>query len=166
MLLKRLIVASLAACALATSSASIALAGGTYPIPPNGIEVDDSTVVAGQTVTLTAQCFMPGTTAQFTVEDANIGSAIADADGVVTLLYAVPEGTGDIIVQASGTGCDGLPLVLGITLTREVGSAALPRTGSDSSLPMARLAASLVAAGALMVFASRWRQQRSAPASS
>jgi hypothetical protein len=74
----------------------------------------------------------------------------------------VTAGSGDIEVTASGTGCDGEALVQGVTLTRNPAGTALPRTGSSSSWPMARLAVSLLVVGGLAVFASRWRQRRTA----
>jgi hypothetical protein len=157
-MLKRLLVVSLATFALLTSTAS----AGVYPPPDDGITVDDPTVLGNQVVNVTAQCFESGSTVTFSVAGVTVGQAVADADGVATLAYTVPEGTGNIVVTASGTGCDGAPLVLDVTLTRvAAGGTDLPRTGSDSSLPMARIAVSLLGVGALLVFAARWRQSRS-----
>jgi hypothetical protein len=158
-MLKRLLVVALAAFALLTATAG----AGEYPPADDGIVVDDPTVSDGQTVNVTAQCFEAGSTVDFSVDGSSIGTAVASADGVATLAYTVPPGSGNIVVTATGTGCDGEPLVLGATLTRQaVGGGALPVTGSNSSMPMARIAVSLLAVGALMVFAARWRNHRTA----
>jgi hypothetical protein len=159
-MLKRLLVLSLAAFALFTATAG----AGVYPPPDDSIVVDDPSVEAGQTVNVTAQCFEAGSTVDFSVAGTSVGTAVANADGVATFAYAVPSGTtGDVVVTATGTGCSGEPLVLGVTLT-VAGAAptALPATGSSSSLPMARVALSLLAVGGLMAFAGRWRRHRSA----
>ncbi len=160
-MLKRLLVLTVAlfAFALQTSTAG----AGEYPTGDDGIVVDDPTVDAGQTVNVSAQCFEPGSTVDFSVGGESIGTAVANADGVASLAYEVESGTGDVIVTATGTGCDGDALVLGVTLTRNAaGGTALPATGSNSSVPMARIAISLLAVGALAAFAARWRRNRTA----
>lgn len=163
----RLLLVSLAVFAV-SASPSVA---GAYPVPPNNIVVDDATVVAGQSITLTAKTFMTATSVTFTMFSSPIvlGSASANTAGVAVLVTAVPGVTAGLhTVEASGTGVDGLPLtvstnvdvsVSGATTTTVAGTGTLPRTGSNSTLPMARIAVSLLAVGALMVFAARWRQQ-------
>jgi hypothetical protein len=158
-MIKRLLVLSLAVFALLTTTAG----AGEYPPADDGIVVDDPTVESGQTVNVTAQCFEPGSTVTFSVAGATVGTAVASAEGVATLAYQVPEGSGDVVVTATGTGCSGDELVLGVTLTRAAAAGeALPATGSSSSIPMARVAVSMLAVGGLMVFAARWRKQRTA----
>ena len=164
-MLKRLLVLSLAVVALSAAPAS----AGTYPPPGNNVVADDTTVVAGQDLTLTARTFMAGTSVTFTMFSAPIvlGSSAANASGVASLTASVPNvATGTHMIEASGTGADGLPLTVSTEVTMSAPAAAggtggtdLPRTGSSSTLPMARIAVSLLAVGALMVFGARWRQQ-------
>ncbi len=164
-MLKRLLVLTFAAIALVASPAS----AGEYPPEDDSITTSDPTVDKGQTVTVTAECFEPGSTVQFSVAGTSIGSGVANASGVASVQYTVPDGSGDIVVTATGTGCDGEPLVLTVTLTRNAatpvaapGGSALPETGSSSSVPLARIAVSLLGVGALAVFAARYRQRRTA----
>jgi hypothetical protein len=165
-MLKRLLVVSLATFALLTSTAS----AGEYPPPPDSLVVSDSTVVPGQPITLTARTFEAGSPVTFTMFSAPIvlGTVNADANGVAVLTTSIPNvEPGVHRIEASGTGEDGLPLTVSTEMTVAGatpggGGGDLPRTGSDSSLPMARIAVSLLGVGALLVFAARWRQSRSA----
>ena len=164
-MLKRLLVLSLAVVALSAAPAS----AGTYPPPGNNVVADDTTVVAGQDLTLTARTFMAGTSVTFTMFSAPIvlGSSAANASGVASLTASVPNvATGTHVIEASGTGVDGMPLTVSTEVAVSApaappasGGTDLPRTGSSSTLPMARIAVSLLAVGALMVFGARWRQQ-------
>jgi LPXTG-motif cell wall-anchored protein len=84
---------------------------------------------------------------EFPVDDNGEFDFIADTDG--------RPGRYTITVT-----CGGETFVLGVTVPG--GGAALPTTGSDDSLPLARAGVVLVALGGLAVYASRKRQRRSA----
>jgi hypothetical protein len=163
-MLKRLLVLSLATFAILTSTAS----AGNYPAPRNSVVVDDASVGPGDDITITAKTFEAGSPVTFTLFSAPIvlGTVEAAADGVATLVASIPSvPPGVHTIEASGTGEDGLPLTVSTEITvagATAGGGDLPRTGSDSSLPMARIAVSLLGVGALLVFAARWRQSRSA----
>lgn len=151
--------------------------GQPYPPAPLFTTVSDSTVVRGQVIDITAGTFMAGTnvTFTFTSEPVTLGSDAADADGVAAISAAIPADArlGSHTISASGTGTDGSPLTLSTTVTvvsaeaaaaeavagaRPVTvSGALPRTG-DSSLPLARVGAALLAVGGGLVFITRRRR--------
>jgi hypothetical protein len=132
--------------------------------PPPGIEVDDSTVQAGDPVTVTGENCNIGAEVTVTFGGVEVGTTTVGADGTFSLTFDVPAGTaaGTYAVEATGCGAD----VLGTTVT--VGPvaigpppAALPRTGSSSTEPLVRTGAVLLAAGAVLVYAVRRRQQAS-----
>jgi len=153
----------LLATALLFATAGPASAGNGYG-DEDTIAVSDSTVVAGQPITVTACCFAPGSTVTFTLEGLVVGTATADANGVATLTFTMPDlGPGTYRLEASGTGADGQPLVVSTTLTvggtgRGAGSGALPTTGSDSSLPMSQIGIGAVAGGGLLVLLAKKRR--------
>lgn len=141
--------------------------GGTTTTTPAGgdqASTSDSSVSAGQVVTISAQCFLPGSTVTFTDGRSFNGTGTADSSGVASVQYTVPPGNEPITITASGTGCDGGAQVLDVHLTREpgaptaTGGADLPRTGDDSSLPLSRLGMALVAAGGAVAYVARRRQ--------
>lgn len=157
---KLLVLIAVAGSAMLGSPAGASQAG-TYPPLENIITVDDPTVLGNQIVHIAAQCFEPGSTVSFSVAGSGVGQAVADADGVASLAYTVPPGTGDIVVTASGTGCDGSPLALDITLTRVTtagGGGDLPRTGTDSTVSLAQLGVGVAAVGVLLVLVTRKRR--------
>lgn len=134
-----------------------AFAGGSGPQPPAVVD-DDS-------VTITATGCGPGE-ATFTLKDgdgnvvdtktATIGSdgtATVTFDGLPTSTYTAtydcPDGSqvlGNLVVQSSGASPT---------------AAALPNTGSDATITLARLGLLLLAAGGVAVYAG---QRRSAKA--
>lgn len=142
-----------------------------YGAQPDSATVSDSTVAPGESTTVTAQCFQPGSTVTFTDGQGFNATDVADANGVASVTYDPPPGNGPVTVTASGTGCDGEALVLGVQITRVAGVGAgagtgnrpLARTGDDTSLELGRIGIALVAAGGLTVYALRRRQLRQAP---
>ena len=129
------------------------------------ISVDDSTVTRGQTITVTVDGCEPGEEVTFFFDGSAAGSATADDTGTATGTVTVPSdaSAGDHVISNS---CNDAT----ITVTVEVAAAtttgaALPRTGSDSSLPLAKVAIVLIAAGGLLVLVSRDRSSRKVDAS-
>ncbi|MDQ2649414.1 MAG: LPXTG cell wall anchor domain-containing protein, partial [Actinomycetota bacterium] len=67
---------------------------------------------------------------------------------------------GDHHVQVSGTGADGKPLVqrVKITVAGASGGNNLPKTGADSTTPIAQIGAGAVAAGGLLLLVAKKRR--------
>lgn len=114
--------------------------------------------------TVSAQCYVGTVTFQF----AEGGTVTATASNG-TATAAVPaneDDDGQIEVSVSGTGCNGQPNnqaeVLGVTVTQGTGGTSLPRTGDESSLPLAQAGAALVAVGGATVYGVRRRHRATA----
>ncbi len=147
------------------------VAAQQYPPADNSITVSDTTPTPGQTVTITAKTFLPGSTVSFTLASApvGLGTAAADAAGVSTIDAAIPADTtlGPHTITASGQAADGpLSLTAAITVVSADGAAApgtgsgsLPRTGDDTSIPLAKIGLALAAVGGVLTaFAAKRRK--------
>jgi LPXTG-motif cell wall-anchored protein len=147
-----------------------------YPPAANFIALSDTTLVPGQTFTITAGVFLPGSTVTFTFlsDPVNLGSAIANAVGTASASATVPVDAplGAHTVTASGQSADG-PLTLSASVTvvpaagaggagAGAGAGNLPRTGDDTSIPLTRVAAVLLAGGGVLVFTARRRRHAKA----
>ncbi len=148
-------------------------AEGQAPYPPaaNFLTVSDTTLVPGQTFTITSGTYLSGTDVTFTFlsQPVGLGSAAVDADGVATLTATVPQASvGTHTVTANGTGADGEPLSVSTNVTvvatddgtaaAGTGTSDLPRTGGEP-VPVARIGAALLAVGAGLVFLTRRRRR-------
>jgi hypothetical protein len=140
--------------------------GPPYPPPRNIIIAPgnpDLVFNPGGPATFQAECFLPGSTVTFALDGVVLGTAIANADGVATITTTIPADTplGPATVTATGTGCDGeaLSLALGVTISAaQAPTEPLPRTGSDTTLPLAQIAvATIVAGGFLLIMANKRR---------
>lgn len=140
-------------------------AGEAYE-PPPGIEVDDSTPGPGDTVTISGESCAIGAEVTITLAGEEVATATVGDDGTFTATFEVPADAapGDYEVEVIGCGAE----VLGTTITvsgpapTPGGSGALPETGSSDTEPLVRTGAVLLAAGAVLVFAVRRRQQAAA----
>lgn len=165
----------LLSAALLFVTAGTATAQDAYP-PPEGeaITVSDATPAPGQQITIQACCFQPGSTVTFTLysQPVTLGTATADANGVATLVATIPSNIapGPHTIEATGIGMDGQPL----TVTQQItvvapgdgtgtGAGDLPRTGSDSTLPMTQIAIAAIAGGGLLVLLASKRRKADAP---
>ena len=136
-----------------------------YPVTP-GTSVSDSTVSSGDSVTVTASGCEAGTTVTFYLNGQVIGSGVTDSSGPIDE-NGIQTGTAsaDVVISGSpGTytlsnSCNDATLV--ITIAGAGGGAPLPRTGTDSSLPLAKIAIVLIAAGGLLIVAARDRSKKS-----
>lgn len=139
-----------------------------YPVTP-GISVSDSTVSSGDSVTVSATGCEAGTTVTFYLDGQVIGTGVTDSSGPIDE-NNVQTGTAstDVVISGSpGTytlsnSCNDATLV--ITIAGAGGGGALPRTGTDSSLPLAKIAIVLIAAGGLLIVAARDRSKKSVTA--
>lgn len=145
---------------LATAGAAQA-----QPYPPGGntITADDTTVAPGESITLSAQIYQSGAPVTFTLFSGSVvlGTATANSGGVATLTTTIPANTapGSYTIEASGTGANGQPLtlVLSITVTG-AGTSGLPVTGSSNSGTMTQVAIAAIAAGGLFVLMANKRR--------
>jgi len=165
--------------------------GQQYPPEELFITVSDTTPTPGQTVTVTAGTFAPGTSVSMTFhsvtrflgEDDDV-----DATGRTVQNVTIPADAtlGTHTITASGTAPSGAPRSLSTNLTvvsagggggaaggGGTGTGAtgagttsaqggLPRTG-DNSIPLARVGLVTLAVGAGLVFVTRRRRAAAAP---
>ena len=176
---KRMLLMILMALTAATTVVSFAVsagpAGAQYcpgsdPRCPSVTGNGTSFGVGGE-VELTGHGFLPGTKVDFTINNCGstvlLGTVVADANYEAHLSFAIPAGCcpGVHDVTLTGTGADAKPLVLTYQLTvtgtgcnatspTVVGS--LPRTGSDTGVPVG-LGVGLVAVGGALVLIARNR---------
>ena len=172
MLRRILVIAAATAAVLVVGAAPVG--AQQYPPPNNSVTVDDVTPHPCQSVTVTAGTFTAGSTVEFTLASTptSLGSATANDSGIATVTAAIPEGTkpGDHTITATGTGAAG-PLSQSITVdvvgscageattpTTAGAGAPLPKTGSNSTMPLARAAALLLAVGGVLLLATRRRR--------
>ena len=146
-----------------------ALAGGDAYAPTN---VQGAENEAGS-ITITGEGCPPNSEVTFVLHEGDTvdgdvvdsGSGTSDADGNFEMTTApVPNGT-----YTAEVTCGGDTFILGVTVTDSpVGVTSpttatdLPRTGSDSSIPLAQTGAGLIAIGGLIAYAAHKRRQRSA----
>jgi LPXTG-motif cell wall-anchored protein len=148
-----------------------------YPPAVNGLTCPDTTPTPGQTLTLQARTFATGATATFELQSVpvGLGTATADASGVATLEATIPTDTtlGAHTIAAVGPAPDGSQLSLSCSITVVAAGAAagdagpsgsLPRTGDDSSIPLAKLGLALAALGGAATAVASKRRKRAAAA--
>jgi LPXTG-motif cell wall-anchored protein len=115
-----------------------------------GATVSDSTVSSGDTVTVSATCEVPaGTDVTFFLDGTAVGSGVTDDSGTASADITVTGSPGTHQITNS---CNSA--VISITIAGGT-AGALPRTGTDSSLPLAKIAIVLIAAGGLLIIAAR-----------
>jgi LPXTG-motif cell wall-anchored protein len=170
----------IAAVALAIVAMAAPAGAQQYPPAVNSLTISDTTPTPGQTVTIEGRTFATGSTATVTLfsEPVGLGSAIADAAGVFALQATIPADTplGHHTITAQGTAPDGSPLSLSVSLTvvpAQAGAGAgngngngngLPRTGNDSSIPLAKLGLGMLAIGGIATAIAAKRRKAAAAA--
>jgi LPXTG-motif cell wall-anchored protein len=132
-----------------------------YPPATNSLVASDNTVDRGQVVAFTARTFRPGTVVTFTFfsDPVRLGTATAGSNGVATLSAAIPANAaaGTHRVEATGTGSNGSPLTVSASLVVSGARDPLPKTGSDSTWPLATAGVLAVAVGGLLLLVVRRR---------
>lgn len=132
---------------------------------PANITVSDPTPTVGEVVTVNGSGFDPGATVTLSVGGQTVGSAVADASGNVSIATAVPAlANGTYSVSLTGSAIGGQVQVLSTSINvggalQQTTTPQLPRTGSDSGA-LTAVAAGLIAAGGLLVLATRKRAER------
>jgi LPXTG-motif cell wall-anchored protein len=161
-----MIKALIAATALAVVAVAAPAGAQQYPPAVNFLTVSDTTPSPGQTITITAQTFAEGSSVTVTLfsDPVVLASSTADASGRIALQATIPTDTplGSHTITADGTAPDGTPLSLSAAITvvpaESTGtgtgsggsSSNLPRTGDDTSIPLAKLGLALAAIGGLV----------------
>ena len=157
--------------------APAALAGGSGPAP--SATVDDGS----DSITITATGMTPGETVLFSLDDGTgstagaastaavvaTGSAVADSNGTASYTFTgVAPGT--YTATATGQTSGRTQTFSNLTITAGssgggttgsdggTGGSGLADTGSDTSLPLARVGVVLLAAGAVAVYAGQRRR--------
>lgn len=170
-MVKRLVAATLVALVMAAAPA----AAQQYPPAENSLIISDTTPTPGQTIDIRARTFVAGSTVTVTLsESVQLGTPAADGAGVANLSATIPASTplGAHTIVATGTGADGAPLTLTASITvvsaegsgTGSGSGSLPRTGDDSSIPLARIGLALAAAGGVITAVAAKRRKAAAAA--
>ncbi len=150
-----------------------------YPPAVNSLTVGCRTPAPGETTSLEARTFAAGASVTITLasDPVVLGTPVADASGVVTHQATIPAGTpsGDHTITATGQAPDGTPLSLSASINVGAGcgavadpddpaSGALPRTGDDSSIPLAKLGLGLAAIGGVVTAMAAKRRKAAATA--
>lgn len=170
-MLKRIVIAIVTAVGLVAAGGLASPAGAQqYPPATSFCTVSSTTVSPGQSISISCGGYLGGATVTFTFFSApvDLGSATADGSGVVTADVTIPQSAaaGEHAITAVGESATGT-LTNSVTLTvagagaGDAGAGAagdLPRTGDDTSIPLARLAVVLVAAGGALLFFTRRRR--------
>ncbi len=173
-MIRRMLILGVVALALFVPAAH-----AQYNPDPTGGTVSDSTVTAGDTVTLTVTGFPANGHVDvfFESDPVFLGSFPTDAEGSATIEVTIPAtadcGAHNLRIlgfEPDYPHSDGHwnsdPVAQELVIPITVGGAgcetagALPRTGTDSSLPLAKIAIVLIAAGGLLIVAARDRSKK------
>jgi LPXTG-motif cell wall-anchored protein len=145
--------------------AAPAQAGLEYP-PSSGISINPTTVDPGGQVTVTGDGCEAGAEVTISLGDSQVATVTAGEDGTFSTAFQVPSSTaaGTYSVNASGCAAEVLSTTLTVRAsgttpapTGGSGGSSLPRTGSDTTESLLRVAVVLVAFGGLLVFVARRR---------
>ncbi len=132
-----------------------------YPPVNNSLVASVSSGTPGTNVLYTARTFQIGTTVRFVFNSTpvELGTAVANSNGIAQLTAPIPSvETGAHRVDATGTGSNGQPLTVSTNIQVTGTGTAIPRTGSNDSLPMATIGVSAVAVGGLLLLLANRRR--------
>ena len=134
-----------------------------------GAVLSDVTVDPGQTINVSGDGAAPGATVTATLDGTTvIGNGTADSSGVYSFSATIPANTSGGS-HTIGVNCGPGGGVQGITIevsaARAGGGGAVATTGSDSTIPLTKLAIALIVVGGVTVaFARRRRTSQASPA--
>jgi hypothetical protein len=170
--MKKLAAVSLWALAFSLLAGLVATPASAAPYPPKKptCEVSDTSITAGDQVTVSGKHWKPGSTVRFTLqpEGLNLGSATVGTNGKFSAVVTIPSTVqpGAHTIECSGIDRKGDPAVVGtdvqilgqIVGTGGAGGAAF--TGSIFNVPLwMALIAALLVLGVALVFVSRRRRR-------
>ena len=151
------------ALVLVVGSAAPALAGAEYA-DEDAVVLSASVVAPGEDFTATVGVCQPATEAAFDIDGDAAATATAGDDGQASATLTAPTEEGTHTVTGTCTGPDQETVVLSSTLTVDADTAPagedLPATGSDSSLPLTRVALGALLVGGLFVLIARRRSDK------
>ncbi len=154
---------AVAAATLVVSAAPASAGEEEYPPEVDcTVSVSPDDPEAGDEIVISGEHWEAGATVTVLVGGAEVGEATVAEDGTWELEYTIPADAeaGDYAISAEPCETGD---VLGTTITVAEPAAAapgdLPRTGSSTTEPLVRTGAVLLAAGAVLVYAVRRRNQ-------
>jgi LPXTG-motif cell wall-anchored protein len=139
-------------------------AASQYPPQNCGVAADQSTVTPGGSLTLTGDCPAGTDSVTFTLNPGgtSLGSATPNPQGHYTKRVTIPSstqpGTYTIVASCTGVLGNGVTRTVTITVAAAAQGRSLPRTGSDSTLPIAGAGLGLVLVGGAAVVVARRRR--------
>jgi LPXTG-motif cell wall-anchored protein len=146
----------------ATCTASSPSSTEQYPPSDCTLVADRTEVGPGGTVTLSGKCPAGTGSVAFRLDPGGVdlGSTTPDGNGNYSKQVTIPSGTapGNYTITASCTGVLGAGVTRTVAIT-VVGAAALPRTGSASTLPLTGGGVALVVVGLVAVAVVRRRRE-------
>lgn len=123
----------------------------TYSQSEGSLDVAESAVEAGETVTVSGDGFAPGSEVEIVLTsggDTVLATATADDDGAISVEVPIPEGfNGDGVLFARGSSADGGTRVLGVRISGGAISQLAFTGASSNSLWLVAGAIGLVAFG-------------------
>lgn len=142
--------------ALALSLVLSAPAFAQYPPEEPSCGVSDTTLAAGDQVTVSGQNWQPGSTVSFTLqpEGEDLGSTTVGGNGNFSATLTIPNSvsSGTHSIECDGVDVEGATVVLSSNITVSVGGTAF--TGASISLGLLLLAGLLIV-GVLALAAGR-----------
>ena len=140
---------------------------GPYPLKKPTCEVSDTSITAGDQVTVSGKHWKPGSTVRFTLqpEGLNLGSATVGTNGKFSAVVTIPSTVqpGPHTIECSGIDRKGRPRVVPTDiqiLAAIVGTGGAAFTGSNLNVPLwMALIAALLVLGVALVFVSRRRRR-------
>lgn len=159
-MLRRIVMVLAIVFALVTAGgAAHAQSSSSYGTP--GVVGDNQTVTQGSDITITFTNLPPNTDFDVVVNSnpINLGTHRSDGNGTLSVTFSTAGlDVGAHTVTATGGGVTAVAHFTVVAATGgAVTGAAIPRTGSSSTIPMTSVALTLLALGGLVVFASRRR---------
>lgn len=152
---------------IAACAAPAATAQQYPPVDDSIVSPTGTTYTAGAPATFIAKTFRPFSpvTFRFFSDPVTLGTVTANSAGIATITTSIPAAAdpGRHTVQASGIDPDGAPLSVELAVT-VLGAKKLARTGASNSTDLTRVGIAAVAAGGLLVLASKKRRDRMAAA--
>ena len=152
-----------AALSLMLASAASAQIPGYGGSPSVTFQVDDSTVVAGQSVVASGTGCGAGDTVTFSIDGTTLGTTTASSTGTYSSTVTIPDLPDGTYTLNATCGSDVLGLSItvgngGGSLGASTGSGGLARTGSNLMAPVGVGTIAVVLGGAA-VYGSRRRRQ-------
>ncbi len=145
---------------LIATSFAFAATASAQSYGTTSVSGSDTTPAPGQTITVSGTGCPPNSQVNFLFDGSPAGGTTSGADGSYSGEVTVPSdassGTHQITVE-----CGAVVMGLEITVSPAASGAAIPRTGSSSTIPMTSVGLGLLAVGGLFVVAARRRRAHS-----